>query len=246
MTGASTDQSWIQIWCAHWKEPEVLADKADFTSGTGNSQEELGAFRCSGKHYQSLMRPFKRSQKTANGLSLARDAAMQQRKHQSNDCCRLQYTISTEKASHSKRENFEETEFRIQLTSLQKNSSNNNNSEHQIALSEGKKMTGFQLTNGAGASIGKPPSGDLQWDNSLGTERCWNHEAKRQWVDISGVPEQRSSDYLLDIGRKCSWTAGRWDVALSIPTTENASCHGVLWSTNSPPCSVCRKHWTWT
>lgn len=51
---------------------------------------------------------------------------------------------STEKLPHGKRKNFEKTEFRTQLTFLRKEK------KHQIGLSEGKKMTGFQLTNGAG------------------------------------------------------------------------------------------------
>lgn len=81
-------------------------------------------------------------------------------------------------------------------------------------------MTGSQLTNGAGTIIRKSPFCDLQWDNSLGNQEMQKLQREKRRRGCQRGPEQRFHDYLLGVERNCSYTEGRWDVALSTPTTE--------------------------
>lgn len=121
LTCTSTDQIWFQIWYAHWQEPELLTDKADFTSGTGNLQDGLGTFCCSKKPIKVEWDSPKKSQKTANGA-----LAGQRHSHAAIQASRQWLSLVTIQNTYwetvsQQKENFEETKFRIQLIFLQTN-----------------------------------------------------------------------------------------------------------------------------
>lgn len=98
-------------------------------------------------------------------------------------------------------------------------------------------MTGFQLRNGAGTRIRKSPFCDLHWDTSSGSQETLkpSETLKRPHAGISKVPKQATFFQL--------FARHSEECCFSISTAENASSHGVMWSTSSSLGNLGGKSW---